>query len=134
MRKLAIISLVMLGAGCTEATTPEVSRNDTAMPMPSYQGVKTQLLDRDLVQFQVALKGATTQEAVRAYAECAAAQYTLIRGYSFARHIRTNIKTDADRWTADAVYTISPDLPRGLRTIDAEVVALQCADNRIPMV
>ena len=35
---------------------------------------------------------------------------------------------------ADAVYTISPALPRGLRTLDAEVVVQDCKANGIPTV
>ena len=68
------------------------------------------------------------------YAECAAAQYTLIRGYGFARHVRTNVTEEGGIWRADAVYTISPSLPKGLKTIDAEVTAFQCAERGIPTV
>jgi hypothetical protein len=39
-----------------------------------------------------------------------------------------------DIWQGDAVYTISAALPRGLKTIDAEVVASHCVENGIPMV
>ena len=84
---------------------------------------------------ETALMEATTPpESCVAYAECAAAQYTLIRGYGFARHLRTNVYETGGVWTADAVYTVSPSLPRGVRQIDAEVVAANCAENGIPMV
>ena len=101
---------------------------------PVYRGVKTDLLDGDLVNFHVAMTGARDQADVTRYAECAAAQYALIRGYGFARHVRTNLADEGGIWRADAVYTISPALPRGLKTIDAEVVAADCAENGIPMV
>lgn len=101
---------------------------------PSYLGVQTALLDGDLVQFGARVKGPDMGEAAARYAECAAAQYALIRGYGFARHLRTNIAEEAGIWTADAVYTISPALPQGLRTIDAEVVVAACAENGIPTV
>jgi hypothetical protein len=71
---------------------------------------------------------------VEDYAECAAAQYTLIRGYGFARHIKTDVAQVNGIWQGQAVYTISPALPDGLRTLDAEVVAASCAENGIPMV
>jgi hypothetical protein len=35
-------------------------------------------------------------------------------------------------WYGDAVYVISSALPQGLRTIDAEVVATECAELGIP--
>ena len=101
---------------------------------PDYGGVETSLLDGDLVRFDVTMTGARASSDVENYAECAAAQYTLIRGYGFARHLRTNVDETAGVWAADAVYTISPSLPRGLRTIDAEVVVASCAENGIPTV
>ncbi|MDF1715526.1 MAG: hypothetical protein P1U75_02465 [Antarcticimicrobium sp.] len=101
---------------------------------PEYRGVETRLLDGDLVQFTVAMTGAGDNADVDAYAECAAAQYALIRGYGFARHLRTNVQEEGGVWSADAVYTISPSLPRGLRNLDAEVVVAHCAENGIPTV
>jgi hypothetical protein len=126
-----IAALVLAGAvsGC------EAAGQGDAVPFdPEYHGVETQLLDGDLVNFHVAMSGARDSTDVDQYAACAAAQYTLIRGYGFARHVRTNIAEEAGKWRGDAVYTISPALPRGLKTIDAEVVAADCAENGIPMV
>jgi hypothetical protein len=102
--------------------------------IPEYKGVQTRLLDGDLVQFNVRMTKAQTTDDVAAYAECAAAQYTLIRGYGFARHVRTNVDVEGGIWHADAVYTISPSLPRGLKTIDAEVTAQNCVEKGIPTV
>jgi len=99
-----------------------------------YRGVETHLLEGDLVDFQVALSGTESDKAVVLYATCAAAQYALIRGYGFARHVRTNVTNEGGIWRADAVYTISPALPRGLRTIDAEVTVSDCAEQGIPTV
>lgn len=101
---------------------------------PSYDGIVTRLLDDDLVNFKVAVSGAATPANASQYAECAAAQYTLIRGYFFARHLRTTVDEDAGVLRADAVYTISPNLPRGSRTIDAEVVVADCTQSGIPTV
>lgn len=110
-----------------------VSRDDAAFE-PTYDGVETRLLDGDLVNFHVEMRDARDQADVDAYAECAAAQYTLIRGYGFARHVRTTIEFQGGIWHGDAVYTISPSLPRGLKTIDAEVTVSNCEENRIPTV
>jgi hypothetical protein len=102
--------------------------------IPEYRGVETTLLDGDLVQFNVAMTKALSNEDVADYAECAAAQYTLIRGYGFARHLRTNVVQEGSIWRGDAVYTISPSLPRGIKTIDAEVVVANCVEKGIPTV
>ena len=130
MRGLVIISLLAV-ASSLSACTPE----DPEPPFaPTYSGVGTRLLDGDLVQFEVEMRGARSAADVEDYAECAAAQYALIRGYGFARHLRTTVYEEGGLWRGDAVYTISAALPRGLKTIDAEVVALACAENGIPMV
>jgi len=126
--RAALISPFLL-TGCTPT-----SADQAAGVSPVYQGVKTSLLEGDLVQFNVSMTGARKAQDVDNYAECAAAQYALIRGYGFARHLRTNLNREGGVWTADAVYTISPSLPRGLRTIDAEVVVADCEANGIPTV
>ena len=102
--------------------------------IPEYKGVETVLLDGDLVQFNVAMTKALGPDDVADYAECAAAQYTVIRGYGFARHVRTNVAEEGGIFRGDAVYTISPSLPRGLKTIDAEVVLAECNERGIPTV
>lgn len=99
-----------------------------------YYGIETILLDGDLVNFRVAMQGARDVEDVAAYARCAAAQYALIRGFGFARHVRTNVAQEGGNWRGDAVYTISSALPRGLRTIDAEVTVRDCGEQGIPTI
>ena len=101
---------------------------------PVYLGIETALLDNDLVSFRVAMRGARTKADVADYAKCAAAQYTLIRGYGFARHVRTNVSEEDGLWRGDAVYTISDALPEGRVTLDAEVVVENCKDDGIPTI
>lgn len=128
MIRAALISPLLLAA-CDTRDTGQVTQFS-----PDYRGVETSLLDGDLVRFDVTMNGARDGRDLDAYAECAAAQYAMIRGYGFARHLRTNVMEKGGVWRADAVYTISPSLPRGLRTIDAEVVVASCAENNIPTV
>jgi len=116
-------------AGCAPEAPPVA-----ATVRPVYQGIETSLLDGDLVRFRVAMQGARDLGDVEKYAECAAAQYALIRGYGFARHVRTAVDERAGIWRADAVYTISPAIPRGLSTIDAEVTVADCGASGIPTV
>jgi len=115
-------------APCEEQAAP------TGPTAPEYLGVETRLLDGDLVGFKVDMRGGAGAEDVSDYAECAAAQYTLIRGYGFARHVRTLVDETSGIWSADAVYTISAALPRGERTIDAEVTVAECGRRGIPTV
>ncbi|MCF2872124.1 hypothetical protein L0664_13695 [Octadecabacter sp. G9-8] len=99
-----------------------------------YDGIETRLLDGDLVNFKVRMTNAATNDDVADYAKCAAAQYALIRGFGFARNVRTLVDEEGGIWTGDAVYTISSALPRGSRTIDAEVTVAECARRDIPTV
>ncbi|MAQ86307.1 MAG: hypothetical protein CMH12_24435 [Maritimibacter sp.] len=134
-----IAGVIGLGglAACAGASTGDLPRPeivDRAPFNPEYRGIETRLLEDDLVEFQVAMRGARTGEDVTAYADCAAAQYALIRGFGFARHVRTNVAEEGGVWKGDAVYTVSPGLPRGLSTIDAEVTVANCAETGIPTV
>ena len=101
---------------------------------PSYGGIQTVLLDGDLVNFHVTMKGARDRGDVDTYARCAAAQYALIRGCGFARHLRTSVANTGGNWSGDAVYTISEALPRGSATIDAEVTVRDCGAQGIPTI
>lgn len=101
---------------------------------PHYMGIQTTLLDGDLVQFTVAMRGGRGEEDVSGYAACAASQYALIRGFGFARHVRTNVDFQGGIWRGDAVYTISAALPRGRKTYDAEVMVRDCASRGVPTV
>lgn len=131
-----IIGLLALGAlaACQPPVQPSVQPVDEAVFAPEYLGVETRLLEGNLVSFLVTMKGARSNQDVADYGECAAAQYTLIRGYGFARHVRTNVSQIGDIWHGDAAWVISPSLPDGLRTIDAEVTVQNCFENAIPTV
>lgn len=129
-KAVAPVALAFSGlAGCVDAT----QRDQRALP-PAYMGIETRLLDGDLVNFRVAMRHADDARMLEDYAACAAAQYALIRGYGFARHVRTSLGQDGAIARADAVYLISPALPRGVSTIDAEAVVRDCGARGIPTV
>jgi hypothetical protein len=133
MRVAAAVStagaaLVLLSA-CQPAATSE------PVPMaPRHDGVETIPIDDDIVSVIVWMSGPATEGDLIAYSRCAAAQYALNRGHGFARHVRTNVQVEGSARSADAVYTVSPTLPRGLQTIDAEVTVADCAELGIPTV
>ena len=125
MIRAAAAAALLAAAGCQGAAPP-----DTGFAVdvfrPDYLGVETRLLEGDLVAFDVAMGGARGPEDVTDYAECAAAQYALIRGFGWARHVRTRLSDEAGVSRADAVYSVTPDRPAGLRTIDAAARVDEC--------
>lgn len=125
-RRLAVVFAMAVSA-CAQG--PDAARGTFA---PDYRGVEAVPLDDELVNLRVAMRGARGREDVDAYARCAAVQYTLARGYGFARHVRTTVAQSGGLWRGDAVYTISATMPRGLRTLDAEVVVRDCEALGIP--
>ena len=137
-RRGALMIVATLGltalAGCVTAQNAEPDIYLGAPADAVYGGVQTVLLEDDLVNLIVSMRGARDQRDVIAYARCAAAQYALIRDYGFARHVRTNVSNEGGIWRADAVYTVSPALPQGSRTIDAEVLVADCIEQGIPTV
>lgn len=131
---LTIAACLIAASAAVSACAPKagVTKGEFA---PEYLGIQTVRLDNDLVSFRVAMKGARNNDDVADYGRCAAAQYALIRGAGFARHVRTNVAKRLDGvWLGDAVYTISATLPLGLRNIDAEVGVRDCGEQGIPTV
>ncbi len=102
--------------------------------VPDYLGAQVQLLDTDLVQVEASMTKAQTPADVTRYADCALARFMQERGYKYARFLRTNFAQEGGVSSVDAVYTISPSLPRGIRVIDADTVVPECAQKRIPTV
>lgn len=135
MRMAAVMTAGWMAAsaalsGCAPAASVSTEEDFS----PGYRGIETILLDNDLVNFRVAMTGARDEADIEAYARCAAAQYALIRGFGFARHVRTTVDRGLEIWRGDAVYVISAALPEGLRTLDAEVVVRDCGAQGIPTV
>lgn len=133
-RARSMVSIAVASAALSGCAPVPAADQVAEVFAPEYLGIETALLDGDLVNFRVSMRGARGREDVADYAACAAAQYALIRGYGFARHLRTNVDNQGGTWRGDAVYTISAALPEGFKTIDAEVVVRDCAAQGIPTV
>ncbi|MCU9847120.1 hypothetical protein OEZ60_03795 [Defluviimonas sp. WL0024] len=67
--------------------------------------------------------------AADAYVRYAAEKYG-----RFAQQMRRKVKEEGGVWSADAVYSITPTLPRRLTTTDAETAVADCAERGIPTV
>lgn len=127
--RAAIIALLPVGlAGCAPAPEGE------GAGAPTYLGIAATPLAPDLVSLRVEMEGTRDRAALLRYADCAAAGHAAARGDGFVRHLRTTVSETAGIFGADAVYTISPGLPRGLMTIDAEATVADCAAAGVPTV
>ena len=129
-------TLLLMSCGEQAEVTRAVKSAEAAIAPfePRYLGIETGLLDGDLVAFNVRMTGARNNQDVADYAQCAASQYALIRGYGFARHVRTAVDNRSGVWEGDATYVISDAIPDGLAKIDAEVAVAACKENGIPTI
>lgn len=138
LRQAVLGAIPAVLAACQPASAPADRTPPGAAPAPvsalRHDGVETRALGADIVNLTLRMSGPATGDDLIAYAECAAAGYALRQGYGFARHVRTNVQIEGSLRVADAIYTVSPTLPRGLQTIDAEVMASNCAEQGIPTV
>ena len=121
-RALAISGLATMGlTGCAPAPEPV-----------GFSVAKIDRMDDELLNLVVQTDSESQSDQLDQYAACVAARYTLVTGYGFTRHIRTNRTNSGGTYRADAVYSITPTLPAGSRTLDAEVIAQNCAELGIP--
>ncbi len=127
----ALLATLGLLLACTPSNQ-EVSKVPTGAM--EYINVDTRLMKPELVNMVVSMRNPRTPTDVLAYVECAAAQYTLIRGFGFAGRIQVNVSEDKGIWAGNAIYTLSNAHPGGRHTIDAEVTVEDCTAHNIPMV
>ncbi len=127
MTALAIIAL----SGCGALEQPRAEGEEIPR---EYLGIETRMMDDELVNIRVAMKHARGPEDIDAYTGCAAAQYAAVKGYGFARHVRTILSERGGVYRADAVYTVSAETPRGITIIEAEKALADCAAQSIPAV
>ncbi|WP_226803965.1 hypothetical protein [Amylibacter sp. SFDW26] len=133
---LSKLTSIGLALGLLSACGPEgqeVSKPTTGTL--EYIKVDTRLMSPELVNMVVTLRNPRTPTDVVAYVECAAAQYTLIRGFGFAGRVKLDVAEEKSGvWAGNAIYTLSNAHPGGRHTIDAEVTVEDCTANNVPTV
>ncbi len=122
-------ALAALLAAC--ATTVEEPATQGA---PVYSGGYASLMAGDILRVSVAMGGAATPEQLRSYADCAAVDAALFQGFAFARHVTTTLTEEAGLRQANAFYSLSKTLPRGVAPLDAATQAETCRELGIPRV
>ncbi len=133
---LSKFTSIGLALGLLSACAPEgqeVSKPTTGTL--EYIKVDTRLMSPELVNMVVTVRNPRTTTDVVAYVECAAAQYTLIRGFGFAGRVKLDVAEEKGGvWAGNAIYTLSNAHPGGRHTIDAEVTVEDCTSNNVPTV
>ena len=135
LSQMTYVFALLATFGLLLACTPqgqEVSKAPTGAL--EYLNVDTRLMKPELINMVVTMRNPRTPTDVLAYVECAAAQYTLIRGFGFAGRVQINVTEDKGIWAGNAIYTLSNAHPGGRHTIDAEVTVEDCTAHNIPMV
>ena len=133
MHTAALTARVLLtGSLAGLAACAGQGKGEASTEAPTYLGAEIEPLGDDLVAFRVSLKGTRDPAVIVDYARCVAAGYVQKQGGGFLRHLRTNTDEEGGIWRADAVYSVSSAMPKGLQTIDGEVTVDDCALRGIP--
>lgn len=124
MLPLALLAL----SGC------EFEREGTQALPQSFLGAETKLQAEDIVEITVTV-ARPRPGALQAYSDCVGAQYTLIRGMTYARRITTfpDISGLADVLREKTTYLLANDPPSDTALTAAQIVAT-CKANQIPTV
>ncbi|MGB3313340.1 MAG: hypothetical protein WBB85_02915 [Albidovulum sp.] len=125
---IPVLALVLTG-GLSACTGTEAAARE-----PVYRGGDPLGMGDDLYGFLVTMENAEDAAEVEDYVTCVVAGYAMEKEYGFARKLRVYVNEEGGVWSADAVYSITPTLPRGAKMIDAEVTAADCAQRGIPTV
>ena len=99
-----------------------------------YMFTEAELIGEVLVRISDSVTNVQSDHFVTEFAACVAARYAFLRGFGFARLVTDSVSRADDVRTATSVYSSTSRLPARVRKLDADVVAVNCAENGIPMV
>ena len=134
MQKMAIsyaLVLATLGVASACDQTRETRMSTGGL---EYVSTEAELIGDGLVKISAFVKNVESDDFDAVFTACVAAPYVLLRGFAFGREISGSISQIDDIRTATSIYIFNARLPAGVRKLDAEVVAVNCAKNGIPMV
>lgn len=118
---LAVMSLFTLAA-CGRSQDKAVQ----------YINAATTLVDNEIVQIDVVASGRDVSQALPKYADCVAAQYTLIRGLSYLRRVSGSQRGTGNLLSETTLYKLSDSKPAGASVIVAQDTVANCKSEDIP--
>ncbi len=135
MQRLGIAYLLLIGmVGLVSACERSGIDDGFGDASVTYLNSTTYVLEDGLINVVATVENARSDNVALAYARCIASRFAINRGFTFARMVANTTKQQGTRRTATAIYSVTAELPQGERKLDAEVVAVSCAENGIPMV
>jgi len=129
-KSFILVTIACLFAGCEHSVAGPHSSD---LPI-HYVSASSELIEGGMVRIRVDVRNAKQDAAVLYFANCAAARFAINGGFAFVRNIASTIDYKSNLKSAEADYLISSDLKPGSQKLDAEVVAINCAENGIPMI
>lgn len=118
----ALLPLLILSA-CGRAQAPDSTK---------YINAATTLVDNEIVQVDVVAEGGDLIKALPVYADCVAAQYTLIRGLAYLRRVSGSQRGGLKIRSETTIYKLSDIKPKGSSVIDAQETLATCKSQNIP--
>jgi len=97
-----------------------------------YLNAATTLVDNEIVQVDVVAEGGDLIKALPIYADCVAAQYTLIRGMAYLRRVSGSQRGGLQTRSETTIYKLSDSKPKGASVIDAQETLTACKSQDIP--
>lgn len=130
MNKMALVLAPAVMMGCTQDPANVVPRDPETL---TYLGAEVTKLDDEIVSLDVSIQGTNQPIDVVAYGDCIVSGYARANDFGFARHLRTKTDVRGGVISANAVYTLSKNLPSGLTTIAVADQIDICSELGIPI-
>ena len=134
MHKLAMTYALVLAMTGVVSACDRTGETWVSAKGVEYVSTEAELIGDGLVIISASVKNVESDHFATEFAACVAARYALLRGFGFARLVTDSVNRTDDIRTATSVYSSTARLLAGVRKLDAEVVAVNCAENGIPMV
>lgn len=120
---MLLLSLALVLMACTTSDDSEPTE---------FLAAEVKPLSAELVRVEVKTDGGNARRAAPAYAECSAAQYTLIRGLGYLRRVSSAQGRRGKAWLQTNLYSLSLNEPRGASVIEAKQAVDACKAAKIP--
>ena len=125
-----LVFLFYLSSGFEQAAA---EKNILDTPIEYVNG-SANLLEGGVVRVRGDVLNAKHDAAALHFANCVAARYAINVSFPFVSNVASTIDYQPNLMSVESDCLILSDLTFGSKELDAEVVAINCAENGIPMI